>query len=146
MITFKQFVKEESEYLTEFKIRDAKSNLERAGDVKEKVDRKSIEIEIDATYPLEMGDGTIIQAPAGKTYIRARKTSSESPMEVLTITVADELRGSATLALSLIKRVRELAGEPIMLSDVLSPHGKRLVKAITKMGWTEERDGRVWVK
>lgn len=139
MMSFKQ-------YLTEMRMTNPLSTLERHGEVKEKVDNRSIEIVLDATIPREMKDGTVLDFPADSTWIRVGRFGSDKPFELKSIQVADQLRGGATIALALVKRARELADEPIVLSDVRSPSGKRLAKAVERLGWTETKDGREWIK
>lgn len=112
MKTFKQ-------YLTEVRILNPRSTLER--------------------------HGAIIDIPADDSWIRVRKFTSSEPFELTSIQVGSESRGSAIIALALVKRARELAGEPISLSDVRSPDGKRLAQAVRRLGWTETRDGKEWL-
>lgn len=134
------------EYLNEVRILNARSTLDRHGAVTEKVDGKNIEIRVEHTKPMTMKDGSVLDVPADDSWIRVRKFTSSDPFELTSIQVGTENRGSAMIALALIKRARELANEPIVLSDVRSPDGKRLAQAARRLGWTETRDGQEWVK
>lgn len=134
------------QFLNEIKMNNPKRTLERHGEVTEKVDAKHVEIKIEHYKPMTMHDGTVLNMPLSDSWVRVRRFTSGDPFELTSIQVGTEVRGSATIALALVKRARELANEPIMLSDTRSPEGKRLGKALRRMGWIEERDGREWVK